>query len=161
MDLWHTKCIHLAGGIYSTIADLAWLCRRSTMTVMEGSGLWRIWDCFWRVQEVKRCETPLHDITLEQVGGHYLYPPCISQATDKLFDDMHWLIVHSLKAVQVSTVHSHVRGTELLEFAVHSSYHYIAHCISHRMWCLVIGIALNATGKWTIIVPIRTYWWSV
>ena len=27
----------------------------------------------------------------------------VSQATDKLFDDMHWLIVHSLKAVQVST----------------------------------------------------------
>ena len=46
---------------------------------------------------------------LRWLGGHHMYLceplqavfPLPLQATDKLFDDMNWQIVHSLKAVQV------------------------------------------------------------
>ena len=41
---------------------------------------------------------------MNKVSVNSLLSVYSGQAADKLFDDIHWLIVHSLKAVQVSVM---------------------------------------------------------
>ena len=73
------------------------------MTLMEGNGQLRTSSSSWKAQEAKRrgniYGTSLH--TPSSAQQRPLSPSSLSlQATDKLFDDIHWQIVHSLKAVQ-------------------------------------------------------------
>ena len=64
----------------------------STIVVMVESGQLLTLGCILRELEAKKYEQIFSQI----------FTVNIDQAADKLFDDIHWLIVHSLKAVQVS-----------------------------------------------------------
>ena len=62
------------------------------------------------------------------------------QAADKLFDDIHWLIVHSLKAVQVSS-------TCTITGMSNKFVGFVNLCICFRMLCPVIVIVLKYMGE--------------
>ena len=66
----------------------------STTVVMAESGRLLTFGYTLRELEAKKYEQLFNQI----------FTVYIHQAADKLFDDIHWLIVHSLKAVQVSII---------------------------------------------------------